>query len=569
MSVFSKRMVALAAGAVLASHVGAQQSAGALAPVEVRGEKIVRPLSETMSSVSVSTARDLDEKSDNTLSDVLMRTPGVYSTAGNENWGIRGVPVSGFDDQGPASLNGAISVYIDGIVQPNRALTLSPLQLWDVERVEIFRGPQSTVQGRNALAGAVHVQTKRPTFKPSAAAQVTVGSDGERAAAVAVGGPVANNVLAARLSAEFGEGDGYIQNNFLRTDADPHRSANIRAKLLAVPSDRTEVLLTLNHSRNRQGVNSVDQVNNRPQFFSLSTNTAEFDKIEQDSASIHIEHQLTDSWSVTSTTAATRSTYTSLLDFDGTTTRRQEVTRRHEARLVNEELRLGYAAGTLRGHLGVYLGRSENDFDDRLSVSGAPFGAVTGRTEIENRAAFGEVDWRFAPRWQLTAGLRHDRERNRTNVTQDDFSNPGNATRSFHATLPKIGLSHEFAPEQRLGYTIQRGYRSGGVNVRAGSSHRAYDPEYTTTHEIAYRGAFLAQRLRVDANVFHTDWTNQQVSLLDPTGSFFEVRNAARSAMKGLEVNAELKLTSHGVHPPVMPTTTPAIATSLRPAERC
>ena len=112
MKPFPMRLVALASAALVSSMASAQtvESTETLAPVTVTGEKIVRPLSETLSSVSVSTKADLEEKGDRSLADVLTRTPGVYSTPGNENWGIRGVPVSGFDDQGPATLNGAISV---------------------------------------------------------------------------------------------------------------------------------------------------------------------------------------------------------------------------------------------------------------------------------------------------------------------------------------------------------------------------------------------------------------------------------------------------------------------------
>ena len=545
MKPFPMRLVALASAALVSSMACAQtaESSETLAPVTVTGEKIVRPLSETLSSVSVSTKADLEEKGDRSLADVLTRTPGVYSTPGNENWGIRGVPVSGFDDQGPATLNGAISVYVDGVAQPNRALTLSPLPLWDVEHVEIFRGAQSTTQGRNSLAGAVVVQTRNPTFKPSASAQVSAGNHGERGIAAAVGGPILGNVLAGRISLELQEGDGYIHNPVLNRDADPRRNVNLRGKLLAVPSDNTQVLLTLAHARNRQGVNSVDQVNDRPVFFSLSTNTPESDRLEQDSAAVQVDHQINDAWALTSITSLTQSTYTSLLDFDENPTDLMEVRRRHKAKLANQELRLGYQAGTLRGHVGVYLGRARNSFDDRLDVEGAPFGAVEGQAKVSNRAVFGELDWRFAPRWQLTAGLRHDRERNETDVSRDDFSEPGGATRTFHATLPKFGLSYELAPQQRLGYTVQRGYRSGGVNVRAGAAHTAYDPEFTTTHEIAWRASFDEQRLRLNANLYHTDWKDQQVSLLDATGNFFEVRNAARSRMRGLEASADYDVT--------------------------
>ena len=546
---FKKSALTIAVAATLAApaHSWAAadgEQAVVLDVVTVSGEKIKRKLNETLSSVAVSTAKDLREHGDTSLADVLTRTPGVYTTAGNENWGIRGVPVSGFDDQGPATINGAVSVYVDGAPQPNRSLTLSPLMLWDVEQIEIFRGPQSTVQGRNALAGAVVVQTKNPSYKPSLAVQTNAGNYGERGAAAAVGGAIVDGTVAGRLAMDYQESNGYIRNESLNKDADPHRSANVRGKLLIQPHDKLDLLLSLAHSQNRQGDNSVAQENDQPQYFRLFTNTDAFDRISQDTATAKVDYALSSAWSVTSITAATRSTYEALLDFDENATDRMEVTRHHKGRLVNEELRLAYQGDTLRGHLGAYYGRSTNRFEDRLEDAGSPLGGVTGETKVVNQALFGEADWKFSEGWQLLTGLRYDRETNDTNVTQDDFATSGQASRTFHAALPKIGLSYQFTPDQRVGATVQRGYRSGGVNVRAGAGHAAYDPEYTNNVELSYRGAFLDNRLHTNVNAYHTDWKDQQVSVLDSTGSVFEVHNAAKSRMKGLEANVDYQVSN-------------------------
>lgn len=200
---FKNNTIALAVGSAvcLSNSVWAAEPSTTLeiAPITVTGEKINRTLEQTQSSVVVVTDKQLREKEDHSLIDVFARTPGVYNQSGNENWGIRGVPVSGFDDQGPATLNGAVSVFVDGAVQPNRALTLSPMPLWDVEQVEVFLGPQSTTQGRNSLAGAVVIQTKNPTFEPSFSAQTNVGNYNERGGAVAGGGSIVDDKMPAVL----------------------------------------------------------------------------------------------------------------------------------------------------------------------------------------------------------------------------------------------------------------------------------------------------------------------------------------------------------------------------------
>lgn len=187
--------------------------------------------------------------------------------------------------------------------------------------------------------------------------------------------------------------------------------------------------------------------------------------------------------------------------------------------------------------MGAYYGRTTNDYHDRLNDSGALLGTVKGDTEIQNKAVFGELNWTFAPEWTLITGLRYDNEENDTDVEQDDFSSPGKVSKTFNALLPKVGVDYQFAADQYVGFMVQKGYRGGGVNVRAGGGHADYDPEYTTNYELSYRGSWLDDSLRARANLYYTNWKDQQVSMLDSSGNFFQVFNAASSTIKEYVTN--------------------------------
>ncbi|MFF7861898.1 MULTISPECIES: TonB-dependent receptor [unclassified Pseudomonas] len=540
---FKKNSIALAVGSAIcfANSAWAQDPTAAveLTPITVTGEKINRTLEQTQSSVVVVTEQQLREKADQDLADVFARTPGVYTQAGNENWGIRGVPVSGFDDQGPATLNGAVSVFVDGAVQPNRALTFTPTQIWDAEQVEVFLGPQSTTQGRNSLAGAVVIQTRNPTFTPSFSAQTSVGNYGERGAAVAGGGAIVDDKIAGRIALDYTEGDGYIDNVARNDDANPNRSTNGRGKLLILPNEDLEVLLTYAHNEHRQGDNSVLRENDRVRYYKMSSNTQAFDNLKQDTVSAKVDYRLDDNWSLTSLTANTSSDYSARLDFDQTAVDNQVILRKQDGDLFSQELRLNYTSDTVKSFVGAYYGHNTNNFHDRLLFDDELFGTVKGDTKIENKAVFGEINWTFVPRWTLITGLRYDHETNDTDIDQDDFSSAGKVSKSFDAVLPKLGLDYELAADQYLGLMVQKGYRGGGVNVRAGGGHEAYDPEYTTNYELSYRGAFLDKSLRARANLYYTDWKDQQVSVLDPDTQFAHIFNAGSSDIKGLEVFVE------------------------------
>lgn len=540
---FKKNTIALAVGSALCLSNSAwsaeQSNTMEIAPITVTGEKINRTLEQTQSSVVVVTDKQLREKEDHNLVDVFARTPGVYNQSGNENWGIRGVPVSGFDDQGPATLNGAVSVFVDGAVQPNRALTLSPMPLWDVEQVEVFLGPQSTTQGRNSLAGAVVIQTRNPTFVPSLSAQANTGNYGESGGALAGGGSIVDDKIAGRIAVDYQDGDGYIDNVALDNDANPTRTYNARGKLLILPNDDLDVLLTYAHGESRKGDNSVMRENGKVRYYDISSNTNAYDKLKQDTVSAKVDYRLDDNWSVTSLTANTDSDYDARLDFDQTAVDNQVVLRKQDGKLFSQELRLNYAGDTVKSFVGAYYGHNTNNFQDRLLFDDELFGTAKGDTKIENTALFGEINWTFAPRWTLITGLRYDHEKNDTDIDQDDFSSPGEVSKSFDAVLPKLGIDYELATDQYVGFMVQKGYRGGGVNVRAGGGHEDYDPEYTTNYELSYRGSFMDKTLRTRANVYYTDWKDQQVSVLDPNTEFAHIFNAGSSDIKGLEVSVE------------------------------
>lgn len=540
---FKKNTIALAVGSAvcLANSVWAAEQSNTMeiAPITVTGEKINRTLEQTQSSIAVVTDKQLREKEDHSLVDVFARTPGVYNQSGNENWGIRGVPVSGFEDQGPATLNGAVSVFVDGAVQPNRALTLSPMPLWDVEQVEVFLGPQSTTQGRNSLAGAVVIQTRNPTFAPSLSAQANVGNYGESGGALAGGGAIVDDKIAGRIAVDYQDGDGYIDNIALDNNANPTRTYNGRGKLLILPNEDLDVLLTYAHGESRKGDNSVMRENGKVRYYDVSSNTNAFDKLKQDTVSAKVDYRLDDNWSVTSLTANTDSDYNARLDFDQTAVDNQVVLRKQDGDLFSQELRLNYAGDTVKSFVGAYYGHNTNNFHDRLLFDDELFGTTKGDTTIENKAVFGEINWTFVPRWTLITGLRYDHEKNDTDIEQDDFSSPGKVSKSFDAVLPKLGIDYELAANQYMGFMVQKGYRGGGVNVRAGGGHEPYDPEYTTNYELSYRGSFFDQTLRTRANLYYTDWKDQQVSVLDPNTEFVHVFNAGSSDIKGLEVSVE------------------------------
>ena len=307
-------------------------------------------------------------------------------------------------------------------------------------------------------------------------------------------------------------------------------------------------MLTLARTEQRSGVNAVAATGGKPDYFNLYENTETHNTLEQTTATARLDYDLSDSLVLTSVTSGTWSEYHSVLDFDRQPTVTQTSPRHHEQSLASQELRLGYSSAQLDGLVGLYLGRSSGKIDDQLVNNGTVLLDQQGDTTINSQALFTEVNWRFVEDWELISGLRWDYEKNHTEIVYP-VDALGIATDpvadeklSSSVLLPKIGISHDLSETQLIGLTWQRGYRSGGVNVRTRVAHDSYDPEFTSTFELAWRASWLDRRLRTSANLYHTDWKDQQVSFLNLSDNTVQVANAASSRMIGLELSAEYLL---------------------------
>ena len=543
--------LAAASALMIAPAFAADAEPTRLDAVVVTGEKIARPEDKTLTSVEVVTSDEMEIHGDRNLQEVLARTPGVYSQSGNENWGIRGVPVSGFDEQGAGTMNGAVTVFVDGAAQPHRAVTLNPASLWDMEQVEVFRGAQSTVMGRNSLAGAIVMKTKDPTYAPAFAVQANAGKYGEKGASAMVNGALVEDKVAARLSVDYQAADGYITNETLDEDANPLRSTTTRAKVLVQPTSRLDMLFTVSNTNKEEGTNAVSAVDGKPEYYSIYLNTAEGDRTDQTDAIAQLDYQLSDNWTLTSLTTSTRFEYLSLLDYDQGVARSRTADRKHDQRLDAQEFRLSFESETIAGFLGVYYGIHQNDILDQLNlkVSGVEDPALVVDGEVRNKssAVFGEANWEFIDAWQLIAGLRYAKEESEVEFDYDDplgFATVPNIEddESFDKLLPKLGISREFGRNHLVGFVWYEGYRGGGVDISTSTAHLAYDPETTDTYEASWRGAWLDSTLRSSANIYYTDWKDQQVEIADENGIGF-VDNAASATILGFEASLEYQAT--------------------------
>jgi outer membrane receptor protein involved in Fe transport len=570
-----------------------------LEAVVVTGEKLGRQLSETASSVRVLTGRDLNAQGDEDAFDALRRV-GNASENANGQFTLRGINSTGVDasEFGRATA----SVYVDGVALDRIGLQTGATEAFDVEQVEVLRGNQSTSQGRNALAGGIVVETRDPTetFDLSARA-LGVPRDGNGEFGLAFGGPLIGST-AYRLVAHARDNRGEVRNTTLGTDDWARENTRVyRAKLAWRPAllDGLDAVASVQRSEADRGVAAfgsfesfADAPNNRR---TSKANTPDFYLQDANLFSLQAKLDLATDRSVVSTSSVQVSDERFQRDGDFSNAETVVLQAVGDGLTVTQELRYQFKGWRgFSGLVGAYGAYFDSFYDGdqtglpiRLEgiVPGAPgrvlvdfdFGSTGQQT---NAALFTEVDYAFTPKLTGTFGLRYDYEQSESTLTflirradavvcSTDLALPGEplcapgvdvlpvlrqsglipesdgdaANNRYDALLPKLGLRYAFTPGITAFGTFSIGYRAGGADTLFTTGEiKTFEPETTFNYETGLRTAWLNRRLNVDLNVFTIQWRDQQVQQRTEDGSDSFTANAARSELRGLELESRFRI---------------------------
>ncbi|MEO1305429.1 MAG: TonB-dependent receptor [Pseudomonadota bacterium] len=334
--------------------------------IVVTGEKQGRSLQDTVASVDVTTADDIEALNIVDLEDVLRRVGNAgFVTTGsgrNEQFTLRGVQSQGVT----GGTNTPVStLYIDGAVVPNQAAGAAISNAWDVQQVEVLRGAQSTVQGRNSLIGAIVVNTVDPTDEFDWAARATYANENTYELSGAIGGPIVEDQVGFRLSGQITETDGFIS-RLDGSDGDAEETTVLRGKLSITPTaiPDLEIMLTGIYSDETDGSALVDAAD--PDARIQSADVATLTDRELNLFSANVSYDINDTFELVSLTTYSQLTTDEVADFDGapalpvpfTATRFDQ----RDSEDFQQEFRLLFETERTRGLLGaLYAERSADD----------------------------------------------------------------------------------------------------------------------------------------------------------------------------------------------------------------
>ncbi len=517
-------------------------------------------VSEMLDNMSITNISQLDHIAPN-----LQYSPGYSGSSSAANFFIRGIGQGDF----VATADPGVSLYLDG-VYISRTVGAA-LDAADVERVEILKGPQGTLFGKNTIGGAISVVTKRPGKEPGGYVEGTLGNynrmDGRFAANVPI-----SDTLFGKISGVTRNNDGFARRVLDGVRLGDDNDVGGRVQLLWAPNDAFDILLTADGTRRRAHIAAHSNTTLVPSptgdYFTLltgldvmdfpgssdprkinTTSVRPTDRLDVSGFSAEINYDF--GWaSLKSITAYRKLKNETAADFDGTLAlyNDQEVHLKQDQ--FTQEFQLSGRTDNLKWIIGAYYLKEDVDqiIDNYYFAyyEELPYGTARRTTlalETENVALFGQASYNVTDRLSLTAGLRWTDEKKEASITAP-FQIPGEA--SWDNVSPRFGIEFQATDDMLLYASATRGFKSGSFNGRPDTAGQfnAYDPEKVWSYELGLKSQWFDNRLRLNIAGFVTRYTGIQIltGAFDNEGNFyFPVDNAGNAELKGFELEFQAR----------------------------
>jgi iron complex outermembrane recepter protein len=572
--------------AVVLSLFGAAPMAGAadsltLEEVVVTATKVAQDIGSTPAAITAITADALGPGGIREVRDLAVSVPNlsVGDQFGVNRTFIRGIGMTSID----LGADGAVAFLQDGAMIPRPSHQLAGF--YDLERVEVLRGPQGTLYGRGATAGVVNMVTKKPTEDLDGYLNYTLGNYSATTVEGALGGPIAGEKVMGRISGKADRRDGYGRNLTTGKAVDNRDAYAVRGSLRFAPSDTLDVVLMADYfkeddynyafhffgttvvpedqlAHNLLGGRTIfDYYADRGKAVNQRNIVSDQDPInERDGTAVSaiIDWGFADGWNLKSITAWRDFSRFLRDDLDGSDVDMfgqnnyiedseswsQDFTVSGTAANIEWLMGANYFSEKMHGevkvpltNLGLVFGLPADFFNDGNYWQ-------NGDVDVEAYGVFLQGRYSFTDAWALTLGARYNYEK-REGTGSFIFDAlgvnvPTDREKSWNKVTPKVLLEYKTGNDGLAYLQFTQGFKSGVINI--GSLNEVIDPEYVDAYEVGYKMPFAGDRASLRAAAFYYDYTDLQVGFVNEQ-SVVETVNAASAEIMGVEAELFARIT--------------------------
>lgn len=535
-----------------------EQREGGITDIIVTAQRRSERLQDVPLSVSAISGEGLADVGIVNTQDLQIVTPGLVmpNVRNTTTPYLRGVG----SQSGTAGSEGAVAVYVDGVYLPSAVSTVFSLN--NIERIEVLKGPQGTLFGRNATGGLIQVVTRDPSYTPEMRASVGYANYDTVTGSLYATGGLAEGVSAdiALYGTHQGEGWG---TNFQGQEIGFKREAMVRTKFRFELGETTTAIISADYTRSRNDLGNSRVITTgsvahggfvrlSSDYDSLTGQPALMRDSETYGTSLVLRHEIDDNIELTSTTAYRDLSVFSLTDTDATPPQKADFVFEEVGEAFQQELLANAEFGKLSLTGGLFFFHNNAGWDPvRFNfLPGSPGNADRfTRVKTKSYAAFLQGTYEIAPSTRVTAGIRYtidDASVNGVYVASPGNPNPvgtvlfdtdnlpeSQTNRTFKAPTWRLAVDHRLAPDVLLYASYNRGFKSGTFNATAPDSP-ALNPEKLDAYEVGLKTDILDHTVRFNLAGFYYDYGNIQLQMVTGTGT--ESFNAPSGELKGLDV---------------------------------
>ena len=536
----------LAVGA--ASQPDAPPEAAYSREIIVTGERVSRSLRETPSSVAVVNEDEIEANGANRVDQILALIPNVQLGNGSQGPAIRGMDTTGPLYALPAFLGGnrpRMTLVVDGRPVSYNEFVFGTFPVWDANRIEVFRSPQTTTQGQNSIAGAIFVNTNDPSLSPEYGARAIAGSLKMRQVSALMSGALVGDSAAFRVAGDFRYSRTSSKLEDVIEGGDPSHDVYglLRAKLLVNPAPLTRMVLTYVHSESQMPQTvGVDAPFDKRRDDSVGYGVF---RINVDSLTAGIRHEASDDLTANLmlTAGNSKARRLAIRDFGQT---------RNDGRDWSAEAVFNWSPD---GPLSLVAGASHTHAELKQFINLQLLSGSIGRFRDwqDGTGLFADATYKLSPKVTMSAGVRYQRDRQKREgaLTATSFVVPIDFLGVFEAWLPKVTLSYDLTPDFRIGAMAQKAYNPGGTTIRVDTLQPdEFKAERLWDYELFARGKFAGGRGSAAVNVFYYDIRDaqraQDIFVTTPSGrtaGFANLFNVPKARSYGAEAELSWRVT--------------------------
>ena len=534
-----------------APGIAQEQNTLSLEAVTVTAQKQEQSVQDVSMGITAFTGQAIEDAKIESMTDLADLVPGLMifneGGPGMNTPSLRGLHAP-YD-----TLTLSTGLFIDGV--PVQSILGFENTFLDIERVEVLRGPQGTLYGKNTEAGVINIITRQPDndFRGSVSASIGTWLSSEnddrltQAYTIQMSTPIQKDKLYIGVAGKFNKQDGIIKNTLTDSPADDRENWFGRANLRWTPTDQLDISFIATQLQYNNGAVYMNWGEYgaaayglpSPEYRKISANFQGENNSCDQSQSLKINYKISDTFNLTSVTSRRAYDDEATSDFDFTSATLMHTDKDSRFTTLSQELRLSYDNGGVKWIAGVYGEKDEANWNIEMDY-GSMISTTDRDIDSDTYAVFTNLTYPLSREFSLVGGLRYESIQKEL----EDHVSARQADDSWQAFTPKLALEYRPLPETMTYVSVSKGYRSGGFNFQATDpDYYSFDEEELWSYELGVKNTLFNNRLILNAAVYMMDISNMQVS--EKISSMVSyITNAAEATGKGVELEATAKITA-------------------------